>query len=170
MSGMLNRGMGSMGAMSGAGIDPEMIMQLMQSQRKDPFARSLPGQGLLGPGGMSMPPSPPGLIDTQMNNPQQGMGGPSIPGMNTISTDFANTQPGLPNLPDSFLGFGYGQFAPKEVSTGPGDQGGMQGGMRQEMLMKMLEQLMPQLQKGMQNGMNFGGPDQMGGFGGLGGM
>lgn len=157
MSGMLNQGMG--------GMDPQSLMQMLKMGQKDPFSRPMPGEGLMGLGGMAMPesahPQAPGLMDTQMNNPQQGMGGPQLPGMSTISTDFANTQPGLPNLPDSFLGFGYGQFAPKEVGTGPGQEGGMQGGMRQQMIMQMLQQLLPQMQQG---GMGGGGMGGMGGF------
>lgn len=164
MSGMLNQPISGMGPMGGQQIDPQMLMQMMQMQKQDPFTKSLPGQALLGDGGMAMPQMP--GMDNPINNPQQGMGGPQIPGMNTISTDFANTQPGLPNLPDSFLGFGFGQFAPQEVQTGPGGQGGMPGGMRQQLIMQMLNQLLPQMQQGMQNGMNYGGPDQMGGFGG----
>lgn len=164
MSGMLNQSMGNLGAMGGQQIDPQQLLQMLSMQKRDPFSRNLPGDALLGAGPMAMPQAPqmPGLAN-EANNPQQGMGGPQIPGMETISTDFAGTQPGLPNLPDSFLGFGYGQFAPKEVGTGPNQQGGMQGGMRQQLIMQMMQQLMPQLQ----NGMNFGGPDQMGGFGGF---
>ena len=160
MSGMLNQGMGVMGSMQTGGVNPQALMQMLQMRQKDPFSRGMPGEGLLGQGGMSMPemPQAPGLADTQMNNPQQFSGAPQEPGMSTISTDFANTQPGLPNLPDSFLGFGYGQFAPKEVQTGGGGAGGMQGGMRQQMIMQMLQQLLPQMQNG---GLDLGG---MGGF------
>lgn len=154
MSGMLNQGMSALGSMQTGGVDPQALMQMMQAGRRDPFSRPMPGDSLMGPGGMALPQAP-GLADTQMNNPQQGMGGPQLPGMNTISTDFANTQPGLPNLPDSFLGFGYGQFAPKEVETAPGAQGGMPGGMRQQMIMQMLQQLMQ------------GGMGGQGGFGGF---
>lgn len=174
MSGMLNQGMGVMGSMDTGGMDPQALMQMMQMRQKDPFSRGMPGEGLMGAGGLSpasQPPSQapaqlPGLADTQMGNPQQFSGAPEAPGMSTISTDFANTQPGLPNLPDSFLGFGYGQFAPKEVQTGPGMQGGMQGGMRQQMIMQMLQQLLPQMmgQGGGQGAMGgMGDPNMMGG-------
>lgn len=164
MSGMLSGGFGGgmgqgLGSLQSDSIDPTQILQMLQASNKDPFSRSLPGEGLLGQGGMGLPQMP-GLAQQQQNNPQQGMGAPQMPGMSTISTDFTGTQPGLPNLPDSFLGFGYGQFAPQEVKTGQGSQGGMPGGMRQQMIMQMLQHLMPQLQAGGQDQMSGG----MGGF------
>lgn len=173
MSGMLNQGIGVLGSMDTGGLDPQALMSMLSMRQKDPFTRSMPGDSLLGSGGMSMPqmPQTPGLADTQINNPQQFTNAPNVPGMSTISTDFANTQPGLPNLPDSFLGFGYGQFAPKEVSTGPGGEGGMQGGMRQQMIMKMLQELLPKLQQSMQASegpnLNTGMPSGLMGLGGF---
>jgi hypothetical protein len=122
----------------------------------------MPGSGLLGDGGMSMgqpqgmqpmgQPQMPGMGTQPMG--MQGMGQQSgMQNNSTISTDFANTQPGLPNLPDSFSGFGYGQFAPKEVQTQGNGTGGMQGGMRQQMISQLMQHLMPQLM----NGQGFGG-------------
>ncbi len=136
---MLNAGMSPMGSMSQGG--PAELLQMLQAGRQDPFARPMPGEGLMGPGGMSMP-QPPGLPQSQ-----DQMAPPQMPGMETISTDFANTQPGLPNLPDTFQGFGYGQFAPKE---GQGMMGaGAGGGMRQQLIMQLMNQLLPQMQGGM---------------------
>lgn len=112
----------------------QQIMQMMQTQRQDPFSQGMPGEGLLGAGGMAPPqqgsaggmmPQMPGLADAQMQGQQL------IPNeqASTISTDFADTQPGLPNLPDSFGGFGFGQFAPKEVQP---------VGLRQQLIQQLM--------------------------------
>jgi len=90
MSGMLNQGMG--------GMDPQALMQMLKMGQQDPFSKPMAGEGLMGLGGMSMPQpphspgisQPPGLMDTQANNPQQGMGGPQLPGMNRIHCSLRN--------------------------------------------------------------------------------
>lgn len=167
MSGFLNSGMGQ--------LDPAFIMSLMASSRKDPFTRPMPGEGIVGPGGLGGQFAGPPRMDGQPQGPQQGMQEPQMPGMNTISTDFQDTQPGLPNLPDSFQGFGYGQFAPKEnqggmASIANGSQGqSMQGqNLRQQLIQDMMRQLMPQLAAGgisvPGGGGGMGGPGGMGGF------
>lgn len=165
MSGMLGR-MGALGSMAPGmeQLDPSFLMALLGAQRKDPFTRPMPGEGLLGPGGMAMPEHPQGMQPSPMGGPQAGMNEPQVPGMNTISTDFQDTQPGLPNLPDSFQGFGYGQFAPKESQ---GMAGAMKGpgagldndGVRQQLIRDMMRQLLPQLAAG---GIGLG--QGMGGF------
>lgn len=137
---LLNQGLGSMGA---GGQDASQLLQMLSMAKSDPFSRPLPGSNLLGEGQLSMPQSLQGVA-----NQQSGMGMQQMPNMERISTDFADTQPGLPNLPDSFQGFGYGQFAPKENP----------GNIRQQMIMQMLQQLLPQMQGGMGGGnLGFGG-------------
>lgn len=149
-----------------SGIDPSMmqsIMQMMQAQRADPFSQALPGQGLLGDGAMA---SPMGAMQG-MQDPQMGMQMPGMdmggmqgnPGMMQAPTDFADTQPGLPNLPNSFGGFGFGQFAPEEFQP---------MGIRQQYITQMLDML-PGIQigadQGAMPGMGFGslgGPGRMG--------
>lgn len=144
MSGMLGGGLGSMGASS----QPNQLLQMMQMQKRDPFSRPLPGSGLLGDGGMAAPQMPGMAGQPSGGQPQQGLGQPQTPDMNTISTDFADTQPGLPNLPDNFLGFGFGQYAPK--TTQPPQMGltqssqGDNSGMRQQMIAQLLQHLMSQ--------------------------
>jgi hypothetical protein len=128
------------------GLDPQMlqqIMQMMSMQKSDPFSKPMPGEGLLGSGGLSMP-QPNGMVQSMRGEPNMG-GQPQEQKnrMDTVSTSFANTQPGLPNLPDSFGGFGYGQFAPKEFNP---------PGLRQQYIQNMLKML-PHLEgpKGVQN-------------------
>jgi hypothetical protein len=143
---MLN---GAQGSQSMGGMDPSSLMQMLQMGRQDPFSRPMPGDGLMGAGNMPSMQSMPGL---EQYNPQGGQA-PQMPGMNTISTDFANTQPGLPNLPDSFSGFGFGQFAPQEHAG---------NNTRQQLISRLME-MMPQLSGGMNtggmgsNGQGFGG-------------
>ncbi len=171
MSGMLNQGMGSLGGMGGqmgqGQMDPMQLMQMLQMQQKDPFSRSLPGDGLMGPGGMSAPPQAADLANMggHQQDPQQGLGLPQTPDMNTISTDFTDTQPGLPNLPDNFQGFGFGQYAPKvnepsQMSLGNmgGRENNAQPGVRQQMIQQLMQHLMSQ-GMGQQSRMNpgFGG-------------
>lgn len=121
-------------------IDPQMmqqILQMMQTQRQDPFSRPMPGQGLLGDGNIASPQmqQPPMSPEMMGQMPGMDMGGmQGNPGMMQAPTEFADTQAGLPNLPSSFGGFGFGQFAPKEVQP---------VGLRQQyiqQLMKMLPQ------------------------------
>jgi len=153
MSGMLNGGMGSMGGMGG--INPEQLMQMLSMGGRDPSAKPMRGDGLMGPGGMQ----PGGMAGTAREGMAQDImqQPPQIPGMDTISTDFANTQPGLPNLPDSFGGFGYGQFAPKEVQP---------QGLRQQLISHLMGQLMPGQSSPSMGGMG----KSMGGMGAPGGM
>lgn len=113
MAGILGNGMSGMGALAGGGIDPTALLQMLTMQSKDPFSKGLPGDGLLGPGGMSVP-NMPQLSGMQQAQDNAQMVDPAAQ-MQTIPTDFADTQPGLPNLPDNMGGFGFGQFAPKEV-------------------------------------------------------
>lgn len=117
MSGMLNGGQ----------LDPMMIQQLMQqlsAGRSDPFQRPIPGQELL----------------AQPSQPQmQPEGGDAGFAGSEVATDFGTTQPGLPNLPDSFGGFGFGQNAPKMTQP---------QGLRE----KIIEQLLSQMTSGGMNG------------------
>lgn len=117
-------GQGPQGA--GGQIDPMQLLQMLQMSQKDPFTKSMPGDALLGPGGMTSPDSMSGLPHPDMQ--QNGAQGPM---MNHVSTDFADTQPGLPNLPDTFKGFGFGQFAP-EVH---------QPGIRQQLIQQLMKNL-----------------------------
>lgn len=117
----------------------QQIMQMMQTQKQDPFSRPMPGQGLLGEGnmagpGMEQPPMPP-MSPGMQGVPGMDMGGmQGNPGMMQSPTEFADTQPGLPNLPSSFGGFGFGQFAPKEVQP---------MGLRQQYIQQLMK-MMPQ--------------------------
>lgn len=155
MSGMLNGGMSGMSGMGGGGIDPMQLMQLFQQYKADPFSKSLPGTDLLGDGKMGIP-EPQNPMEQQFK--QQEQLAPQQPGRNNvISTDFADTQPGLPNLPDSFQGFGYGQFAPK---THEGDP------LRQKLIKQLLD--MMQRQQSMQAEPGMGAPEGfMNGMGGF---
>lgn len=101
------------------------LLQMMQMQQQDPFTRPIQGENYLNSGmnsqsgnaGWPSENAPPKAMDS---------------GFGSISTDFANTQPGLPNLPDSFAGFGYGQTAPKTVQP---------GGIKQQLIQQLLNQL-----------------------------
>lgn len=113
------------------GIDPQQLMQMLAMQRRDPFSRNLPGMGLLGDGGMSMGPQqgmdqsmPPmgQQADTQLNQ---------MPGQPDLATN-NDVAPGLPNLPQNFGGFGYGQFAPKSVQP---------MGIKQQLIAHLMQQL-----------------------------
>jgi len=124
-------------------FDPQMmqqIMQMMQTQRQDPFSRPMPGQGLLGDGNMASPQMPQGPQapgpEMMGQMPGMDMGGmQGNPGMMQAPTEFADTQPGLPNLPSSFGGFGFGQFAPEEVQP---------MGLRQQYIQQLMK-TMPQM-------------------------
>lgn len=107
-------------------LNPAQITQALEVGRKDPFSRPLPGASLLGDGGML-------ALGNQFQMPSNNFasGAPQMPGMQQFSTDFADTQPGLPNLPDNFQGFGYGQFAPKEH----------QGDIRQQLIQQLMQSL-----------------------------
>lgn len=127
------------------GANPQQLMQMLSQGRADPFSRPLPGTGLMGDGNLAPPmpqmpqmPQQPGL--NQMG-PMSQMGQEMNPPDNfsSVPTDFANTQPGLPNLPDSFKGFGFGQFAPQEVQP---------MGLRQQYIKQLLGQFMPQMPGG----------------------
>ena len=119
-------------------FDPQMmqqILQMMNQQKQDPFSRTMPGEGLLGSGGMATP-NQGGMVQSAPHD--NNMGGQPQEQKNqvdTISTSFNSTPPGLPNLPDSFGGFGYGQFAPKEFSP---------PGLRQQYIQQMLK-MMPHM-------------------------
>lgn len=121
MSGMLN------GAGLG-GLDPQMLSQLMGMARQDPFSRAMPGNALLGDGGMASP---------QMQGQQQNMDQQADP--NAMFAEMAKRQPALPNLPQSFDGFGFGRFAPRMHEGNP---------MRQQLIQQLM-QMMPQLGQGL---------------------
>lgn len=140
MAGLLGSGMGSLAGMPNQGMDPQSLVQMLRMQAKDPFSKGMPGDDLLGPGGMS-PPQNPGMPGMQQAQNNAQMVDPAAQ-MQTISTDFADTQPGLPNLPDSFGGFGYGQFAPKETQP---------VGLRQQLIQHIMSLM--QQQGGMGGGM-----------------
>lgn len=126
MSGMLN---------GGGGFDPNQLMMMLNQSRQDPFTRPLPGQALLGEGGMAMPQQTPGvgMPDQEQMQPEQGMA--PLPPV------------GLPNFPATFEGFGMGRFAPQENQGDP---------IRQQ-LIKQLLQMLPQMGGG-------GSMSGMGGF------
>lgn len=130
--------LGGMGGGQGGQVDPMQLLQMLQMSQKDPFSKPLPGEGLLGPGGMS-PQQPMGQPAQAPGMPGQA---PQNPASSTISTDFADTQPGLPNLPDTFKGFGFGQYAPEEHKPDP----------RQQLIQQLLQAL------------SMGGGQGMGGF------
>lgn len=120
-------------------IDPaviQQIMQMMQTQKQDPFSRPLPGQGLLGDGNMASPQMKQPIGPEMMGQmPGMDMGGmQGNPGMMQAPTDFSDTQAGLPNLPSSFGGFGFGQFAPQETQP---------MGLRQQYIQQLMK-MMPQ--------------------------
>jgi len=139
-------------------IDPQVlqhIMGMLNQQKSDPFSRPMPGDALMGQGGMAAPQTQMmpqtstvnAMPPAQEVNPADANGLPyngqnmqlqerfPVQNRQTISTDFVDTQPGLPNLPDSFLGFGYGQFAPQEVKP---------MGLRQQYIQDMMKSFMPQ--------------------------
>ena len=108
------------------GLDPQAIQQLMQiyqQSQQDPFTRSMPGEQILG---QSQPPPVMGMGQPEMDQGQQSPYGGMAP-----STDFSNTPPGLPNLPDNLGGFGFGQNAP--VMQGPS--------LKQQMIQQLLSQM-----------------------------
>lgn len=148
--------------MSGQQLDPQMIQQILamlRQQNADPFNKPMPGEGLLGAGGMSqgsgMPQGGGGFAQnlptsapmSAMPNDQQVAPNATA----TIPTDFADTQPGLPNLPDSFTGFGFGQFAPKQMQP---------VGIRQQ----LIQQIMNGNRGGGMPNMMGGGSSMNGGF------
>lgn len=137
MAGLLGGGMPQ--------LDPEFIQQLMQqigAQRANPMSRPIAGEQYLNGLGM-IPP------DNQMIEPGAGALGNMTPPDNAmlplngapISTDFSGLAPGLPNLPDSFSGFGFGQTAPKKFDG--------QDNLRQQ----LIERLLSQIGNGMDAGM-----------------
>ena len=83
------------------GLDPQMLQALMgqmQAQNVNPMERPVAGSEYLQ--GLGQLPMEPDVYMPQMMGQE-------------IPTDFAGMAPGLPNLPDSFSGFGYGQQAPE---------------------------------------------------------
>lgn len=73
------------------GLDPNMIAQIMamlQQQQGDPFMGAMPGDDMLGAGGMQMP-------QQMQQAPTQGGG--------------------LPMLPEDMAGMGLGATAPQET-------------------------------------------------------
>lgn len=113
MSGMLSQGM------QGA-FNPEQLLQMLQAQGSDPFARPMPGEDLLGSGGMAQP---------QMQ--QQQMGGAPQQGMEQAPMG-GDMPPQLPNIPTNMGGFGLGQYAPKEFQP---------VGLRQKLIQALMQQL-----------------------------
>lgn len=106
-------------------MDPMMIQSLLQqaqAQSVNPMERPVAGSEYLQ--GLGQLPGPVGMSPEALQA-MQGMGG----------TDFANVPPGLPNLPDSFGGFGYGQTAPK-MNINQSQQ------LRQQLLQQLLGQAM----------------------------
>jgi len=121
--------MGLLDGMNNAGnSNPIQILQMLRMQNQDPFSRSLPGEGLLGQGNMSIPQM--GQEQAQQD-PMQQMN----PEM--MNSSAALNGGNLPNFPKSFNGFGLGQFAPKEQPAN----------MRQQMIMQLLQTL-PQMMTG----------------------
>jgi len=120
MSGMLN-GAGL------AGLNPQILSQMMGMARQDPFSRAMPGNALLGDGPMASP---------QMMPQQDGMQGNQA---NMMPNEPPPMPPALPNLPPSFEGFGFGKWAPKMHEGNP---------MRQQLIAQLM-QMMPQLGQGL---------------------
>lgn len=142
--------------MNGAQSNPFEQWKRMQA---NPFTRSIPGSEYLdGLGQMGGGMGQMGGMDqasnfdpmAQMN--QQNYGDQQAP------TDFAGVPPGLPNLPESMQGFGFGQNAP---------QMNVNSNLRQSLIKALLQQMMQQSQ-GPFNGGFMGGMDQSG-MGGMGG-
>lgn len=80
--------------------------QFAQMQ-KDPFTRQMPSFF-----GQQQMPSMGGLLGQGGNMGAMQMQGAQMPDQ-SMPTDFAGTSAGLPNLPESMQGFGFGQTAPE---------------------------------------------------------
>lgn len=129
--------MGMLDSLFGMGQDnPFAQYQQMQA---NPFTQQIPGMEYLGGMGQASPGGMPG-----MGSPDSiGMGvDRTQPEGNGVATDFAGTSTGLPNLPESMQGFGFGQSAP---------QMNVNSGLRQNLIQELLKQLMGQ---NMGGGMN----------------
>lgn len=122
-------------------IDPAMFMQMLSAQNHDPFSKQLPGDRVLPQMGGQQPQG--GMQPQQEGLPQslspEGQPVNQPQSFNNVSTDFANLAPGLPNLPDSFTGFGFGQNAPKQFHP---------MGIRQQLIQQLLSH-MPSMNKEM---------------------
>lgn len=116
------------------GFDPMAMQNMMQSFRAmqaNPFMRQIPGeQYLQGLGQLPVIPQMQPDIEGFGPMPQE-MGAQPMAGANF--SDFGGTTPGIPNLPDSFEGFGYGQFAPKRISP--------QQGLRAKLIDELMNQI-----------------------------
>ena len=109
------------------GMSPQMMQQIMamfSQQQQDPFSQMLPGEQYLG----DENPENPRLAQMRQN---MGDIESFSPQNEAISSDFANTSPGLPNLPDSLEGFGFGQNAPEQFN----------GGLKQQLIRQLLAQM-----------------------------
>lgn len=112
------------GLLSSQGFDVNELMQLMNQyrmQQSDPFTKMIPGEQYLGGGfnkGMQGMSSAVGGQSSMM-----GFESPQAPGADLripfpgYNAPFAGVK-GLPNLPDSFTGFGFGQTAPRRIGLG----------------------------------------------------
>lgn len=84
-------------SMMGMAQNPFIQYRQMQA---NPFTRMLPGSEYFNQTGSDYLNS----FGSRGQNPDD---------FNQVSTDFAGTAPGLPNLPDNLMGFGFGQTAPE---------------------------------------------------------
>lgn len=111
MSGILNN--------QNAGLNPEMLSQLLGMAQQDPFSRAMPGDALMGPGAMMDP----GMGQGMMNPGMQQQGVP---------------QSAFPQFPPDMGGFGLGKFAPETNEGSP---------LRQQMIRQLME-MIPNLGRG----------------------
>lgn len=126
------------GGMNGSNNPFEQYKQM----QANPFTRALPGSEYLSGMGQM------GGFDPMLNMEQQSSSFEQIP------TDFAGVPPGLPNLPESLQGFGFGQTAP---------QMNVNSSLRQNLIKTLLQQMMQQSQGPFNGGF-------MGGMPGMNGM
>lgn len=92
------------GGLLGGGMQQGNPFAEYKQMQANPFTRQIPGTELLGGMGQGM--------GNAGNMGPMGMD-PTTQGGNDVATDFAGVPPGLPNLPESMQGFGFGQSAPE---------------------------------------------------------
>ena len=131
-------------------FDPVQFLQMLAAQNKDPFSKPMTADKFLPQMGDQ------GSLPQTLAPSLEGQQSPQD--FQDISTDFVNTQPGLPNLPDTFTGFGFGQTAPKEYNP---------IGLRQQLIQQLLSQLPSMQNMNMSAGISMGTPQGLGGLNGL---
>ena len=112
----------------------QQIMQQMGAQQANPMQRPIAGEQFLSGLGQLPQPDAGGMLSGQLPGGQGLEGGPQMPpGGLPFATDFSNVAPGLPNLPDEFGGFGFGQTAPQQFEP--------QQNLRQQLIEQLLGQM-----------------------------